>query len=364
MIHGDSAFVADIPWQVVVLSQMRPYEWAENLMRELTPEERLRELEARYTGADENPVIRDETLTESRTLTVMENRHCGRDDVVYIIGYDVSYEDGAKNAKCAAVVLKCERQKEYLKRNRFLKSVVYVDDWPPPPNSMIQAKKIKDLWYRFCKEGGDATYLAIDGWQYGKAVIEDIMKELNDGLPPLCIRRHAAYTEAELPGALPVIYPIKAGGVGVTDQDSEMLRYAELQFEERNVRLLAANINEGVEAYKKFHLIKDDYSDYSIAIPYQKTRELVGQIQNLKKVPSGASMKEVRISKHTQRYSWSACKYALRLAQIIEREEYQSLTQKPSDWEEELARFRNGDRFIDVYSGARGSRRMRGRRFR
>ena len=364
MIQGDSAFTADIPWHVVVLSLMRPYEWAENLKEELTPEEWLREMEARYTGADENPVIRDEVLTESRNLMVMENRHCGDPAVIYIIGYDVSYEDGARNAKCATAVLKLSRQKDFVKRDRFLKSLVYMDDWPPPADSKIQAQRVKDMWYRFCMEGGAATYIAIDGWQYGKAVVEDLMKDLDDGLPPLCVKDHASYTEAELDGALPVIYPIKAGGAGVTDPDAEMLRYAETQFEARNVRLLTANLNEGVESYKKYHMIKDDYSDASIAGPYLKTRELVGQIQNLKKSLSGSSMSEKRISKAIQRDSWSALKYALRLAQILEKEMYQELHQKQSDWKEKLdAVKRLGAPRGVPHQAARGLGRMGGRRF-
>ena len=364
MGRGESAFVADIPWQVIVLSQMRPYEWAENLMKELTPEERLREMEARYTGADENPVVRDEVLTESRNLMVMEDRHCRDEKAIYIVGYDVSYEDGAKNAKCAAVILKCTRPRDFKKRYRFLKSVVYIDDWPPPQNSMIQAKRVKDLWHRFCLDGGAATYIAIDGWQYGKAVVEDLMKDLSDGLPPLCIRKHAAYLEAEVDGAVPVIYPIKAGGTGVTDPDNEMLRYAEIEFEARDVQLLTANLNEGVEAYKKYHLIKDDYADVSIALPYQKTRELVGQIQNLKKVPSGASLSEKRISKAIQRDSWSALKYALRLAQILEREEYQNTVRRGGEWDKELERISGaGDGFWMPSFGSRGLRRTGGRRY-
>lgn len=362
MRYGESAFVADIPWQVIVLSQMRPYEWAERLMRELTPEERLREMEARYTGADENPVIRDEALTESRILEVMEDRHCGDRNAVYIVAYDVSYEDGTKNAKCACVVIKLTKQEDYFKRDKYLKSVVYIDDWPPPPDGMIQAKRLKEIWHRFCLDGAGATYIVIDGWQYGKSVVENLMKDLHDGLPPLCVMDHAAYTDSELDGALPVIYPIKAGGAGVTDPDGDMLRYAELEFEARNVRLLTANLNGGVDAYKQFHHIKDDYADSVIAVPYLKTRGLVGQIQNLKKVPAGGTMAERRISKHIQRDSWSALKYGLRLAQRLEYREYKANLHKDNGWGKELERFKNADSTV-IYAGMGTATRMRGRQF-
>ena len=120
------------------------------------------------------------------------------------------------------------------------------------------------------------------------------------------------------------------------------------------MELLCGNVNEGVEAYKKYHRIKDDYMDAQIAEPYLKTRELAGQIQNLKKVPSGKTMREERISKHIQRDIWSALKYALRVAQILEREELAKAVRRKSDWDEELARYQSG-------SGSRGAPRMGGR---
>nr|DAL36598.1 MAG TPA_asm: large terminase [Caudoviricetes sp.] len=350
MARGESAFTMDVPWQCVVLQQMRPYSWAQKLKTKLTPERWMREMESRYTGADSNPIVRDEVLTESRKLMVAENRHCGYDvgnklnpqDVIYIVGYDVSYADDKKNAKCACVVLKCTRQTDWLKRDRYLKQLVYVDVWNPPTKSMMQAQRVKDVWSRFCYDGGAATYLAIDAWQYGTSVVENLMMDLGDGLAPLCVRNHASFTELEQDNAIPCLYPIKAGGAGVTDPDAEMVRYAELQFENRNVELLCGNVNEGVEAYKKYHRIKDDYMDAQIAEPYLKTRELAGQIQNLKKVPSGNAMREERISKHIQRDIWSALKYALRVAQILEREELAKAVRRKSDWDEELARYQNG----------------------
>ena len=158
------------------------------------------------------------------------------------------------------------------------------------------------------------------------------------------MRNHASFTELEQDNAIPCLYPIKAGGTGVTDPDFEMLKYAQTEFEHHNVELLTLNANEGVEAYKRAHRIKDDDRDYQIALPYQKCRELSGQIQNLKLVPSGAGMSEKRISKAIQRDSWSALKYALRLAQIIEREELlnEINSRKKSDWAEALKKFENG----------------------
>ena len=117
-----------------------------------------------------------------------------------------------------------------------------------------------------------------------------------------------------------------------------MIRNAEVQFDNRNVELLTGNYTAGIEAYKRLHRIKDDASDYAIYVPYKKTNELVGQIQNLKKVPTAGGVSEKRISKRIQRDSWSAVKYGLRLAQILERT-FLVKERYTSDWDDVLKQY-------------------------
>ena len=339
-MKGKSAFVLDIPGEVAVLNRIRSVDWYEDMKRKLTPEEWLREMCARWTGTVDNPVIRDSTLSESRTAICMENRHCGDPNVQYIIGYDVAYADHARNAKCATIVLKLERQDISYKRDRFLKTVVYCLD-EDPRDSMLQAKRLKERWYRFSIEVGKPTYIAIDARSYGQSVLEDLHKDLGDGLPTLCCYEHER-RELELSGALPIIFPINAvggnAGIGATalsnhDSDSDMLRYAEVEWEQRNVRLLTPNVNEGIQVYKRIHRIKDDISDPTIAIPYLKTRELAGQIANLRKEPSSVGFRERRISRAINRDMWSATKYALRIAQKLEYIELVGSIKRDNPWE-------------------------------
>lgn len=341
MAEGKRAFALDIPGEVAVLSGIRNISWYNDMKRKLTPEEWLREMCARWTGAAENPVIRDMTLTESKTVMLMENRHCGDPDVTYIVSNDVSYSDGARNAKVATVVLKCERQKEPHKRDRYLKSIVYAID-EDPREGMLQARRLKQRWYQFCLDGGNTTYLAIDARSYGQAVLEDLHKDLGDGLPPLCCVDHSR-ADIELEGALPVIYPINAtGGYGTNgyadnrDNDSDMLRYAEVEWEQRNVKMLTSNINDGVLAYKRAHRIKDDLNDPIIALPYIKCRELAGQIGNLRKKLSGTGFKEERISRSVQRDMWSATKYALRIAQRLEYQNLVNGLNRENKWQKAI----------------------------
>lgn len=339
MVTDGSGFSVDFPYQVALLSGIRNWEWAEDLRDRLSPEEWLREMESVYTGVTENPVIQESVLTESKKLTVMETHHCGDPKAIYIVDYDVSYEDGTRNAKCALSVIKLTPQKGFIKQGTYLKQVVYVEDMQPKEH-MLQAMYLKQKWRNYCMDGGAGTYLVIDGWQYGKAVVEDLMKDLKDGLPPLCCYEHKFYKELELPNALPVIYAIKATGgtEGAHDPDSEMLRYAEMQFQHGNVWLLTTDVYQGVEAYKRFHGIKDSTDDARIAIPYQKTREMIEQIQNLKKELSGTVWKEKRISKQINRDMWSCTKYGLRMAQVLEYKLKKDAAKQKSSWSAAIER--------------------------
>ena len=374
MARGESAYIIDVPFDVILLNQMRPVAWAENIRNELTPAQWLREMESVYSGSDKNPIIRDEVLTESRCLMLMEEHHCCKDrdnklkpeDVIYIVSYDVSYRDAKGNAKCACGVVKCTKQDDYYHRDKYLKQLVWLEDWTPAetPTPMAQAQRLRRVWNRYCFDGSQ-TYIVLDAWQYGDGVLTSLMAQPVGGGVPLCSYNHTYYTELELEGAIPVIYPIKAGGLGTTDPDSDMVLNAELQFEHGNVQLLTGNMNDGVEAYKKYHRIKDDSMNYKIALPYKKTNELIGQIQNLREEPSGQGIREKRISQHIQRDSWSALKYALRFAQVLERV---NLTRKKeSDWAKLLAKYKRGEAQAAAFGGKNGGRNVlghhRGRRF-
>ena len=111
-----------------------------------------------------------------------------------------------------------------------------------------------------------------------------------------------------------------------------MMKYAEVQFNQGNIHILTTNVGEGIDAYKAFHRIKDGNDDALFSIPYLKCRELCGQISNLKRKESGMGWREVRISKAIQRDMWSSLKYALRLAQILERKNLVLSVRAPSDW--------------------------------
>jgi hypothetical protein len=145
----------------------------------------------------------------------------------------------------------------------------------------------------------------------------------------------------EAKDAVPIMYAVQATGASVNgkhDSDAEMIRYAEIEFEQGNIRLLTGNVYEGVEAFKKAHNIRENELDGKIARPYQKTRELIGQIGNLRKVVSGFNTREERISKSINRDMWSALKYALRVVYLLERQNLLGEGNRTSSWSKEILR--------------------------
>ena len=361
MQNGESAYALFIPWQVPVLCRMKKLSYYRMLKKKLTSEQFMRECESHCTGSVDNPLIKDSVLEESRTLMCMEDRYFGHDDDFYILGYDVSSRDHAGNALSAMSVIKCERQYDTSKWDHYRKKLVYVMDMAPPASAREHAKFIKKRWKDYCsKDMSHVAFLIIDARSYGQSVIEALHEDLGDGLPPLkTMNDHDTFAKLERPGALPVVYAIQATGAGGHDPNSEMLDYIEREYENGNLTMLTANILEGTQNYKLRHKIKDASQDAKIQLPYIKTRELVRQIQNLKKQYNSIGWTEKAISQYIPKDMWSATLYANRLAQRREHEELYALNRSKNEWEEEAERMGIDNAGLSEYTvHPRGVRRM------
>jgi len=344
MLKGEkyAGYCMDFTWKSVLLCNIRDIEYFEQQFKELLPEERERELCAHYTGISENPMIPDETLSRSRKLLCTELEHCGDPNAIYVVCYDVADEDGKNNAKCGLFVWKLTEFTNISKRDKYKAQAVYVDSFPPPKTYFEHAVNLKQIWKRYCMDGGQTTYLVIDcQGGHGKSIVEELMKPTTDGSRPLCCMDNY-HQELEQPNALRVIYPMKAGTRGTTDPDGDMIDYAQNEHEQGNVEYLISNIHKGLQQYKDNHGIKDDFSDRQIVRPYQKTEELIMQIKNLKKVASGTTVKEQRKSTRIPRDIWSSGKYGLRIKQKLEAELVEQHNKAGSSYASEIERFKNG----------------------
>lgn len=344
MLRGGpyEGYALDMSWVTSLIGGIRSIGYIRNMRASLSADNWLREMCGRYVGSSDNPMLSDEILSRSKRLMVMEDRHCGDPNAIYIVAHDVSYEEGQKNARCADVVWKLTRYESAVKRDKYRKQAVWVDSYPPPPTEAIQASALRALWYRYCLTGGQTTYLVVDARSVGKTVVQELMKPAGDGVPNLCCYRHMAYTDIEQPGALPVIYPVKASTRGGVDEDGFMIDYARREWEQGNVELLTANIADGVEAYRLAHGVRDDFQDARIAAPYRQTEGLCQEIQNLRTEVSGVSLKERRKSAAIQRDRWSAAKYGLRMAALLEETLVRETYRARSSWSEVIGALEQG----------------------
>lgn len=335
MCRGESAYAISIPWQVPVLCHMKSVSYYAMLKKNLTAEQFMRECETKWVGSVESPIIRDDILRASRKVKVMEERHCGDPEVFYILGYDVSSRDHAGNALTALATIKCERQHRTDNKDRYRKSLVYVEDRRPPLSAREHAILIKKRWADYTLKEGRPAFVVVDAWAYGQSVIEQLHDDLGDGFPPMCtMNNDDSFAALVQPGAIPCIYPMQATGSGGSDPNNLMLDYIEREFERGNVRLLIPELAAGLQAYKLKHNIKDDYQDARIQAPYNATNRLCRQISNLQKKYSTKGWTEQEISKYIPKDMWSALLYACRLAQRIEHDELYALNRRNNEWEE------------------------------
>lgn len=332
MADGENAFACAIPWQVPVLCRVRTYEYYDRLRDSLSREEFMRECESKCTGSVDNPVLKDQYVQDAKTLSVMEDRHCGDPSVRYYLGYDVSYRQRNGNAMCAEAVLKTYPQKNSIS---FKKDCVYLTDLPPL-DAEKQARRIKNRWAQYRCEGGAEPIVVIDSWQFGEAVVQQLHRNLDDGLPPLCtVNNDERYRDLVQPGALPCIYSLYATpGRGGADPNTDMLDYLTREFENGNVSTLITNVHEGTRAYKLAHNIKDDYQDVKIQHPYLKTKELGVQIANLRRKQTGSGWTQEEINKHINKDLWSALMYAARPIKLDEAALVASQNRRKSSYQE------------------------------
>ena len=337
MQEGESAFAISIPWQVPVLCRMKKISYYKMLRKNLTRDQFDRECNSRCSGRAENPIVRDDVIRASRVLKTMEDRHCGDPNVFYIVAYDVSSRDHSGNAMSAMSVVKCERQTSS-RKDRYLKSLVYVHDMRPPTTAREHAAIIKRRWAEYSIQGSTA-FLVVDARSYGQSVIECLHEDLEDGLPPLrTMNDDPDFLPLVRQGAIPCLYALQATGNSGRDPNSVMLDYIEREFENGNLRLLTPDLAAGVQAYKLLHGIKDDTQDAKIQFPYLKTNALCRQISNLQKKYTATGWTEQAISRYIPKDMWSSLLYACRIAQYLEKDQLYAQNYQVSQWEKEAER--------------------------
>ena len=359
MNRGGSAFALCIPWQVVVLSRMKPLKYYENLRRSLTEEQFARECMSVCSGGAGSPLIPPRTLENARRIMTAEDRIPSADPggasrpggtgpgrnaagagqppgpgsgcPAYVIGYDVSYRQGNGNALCAVAVIRCDPDPR--QPGEYIKSLVYVNDFPPPASAAEQARQIKSFWARYRAPGGPWPTLCVDANSYGYSVAEQLHLDTGDGLPPLSsITRDRSLVPLEKPDAVRCLYPMRASGpAGGRDTNPDMIEYVAREMENGRFLLLTSDAEEGLYRTKLRCGITGTECDGALRLPFIKTDELCAQIGNLRRFYGTSGWTEKEVSGAVRKDMWSAVIYAARMVWYMERENHLAAARDFSD---------------------------------
>lgn len=322
---GGDAVVFGNTWRLPVMFGVRDMAWVDKMRSEMSALDFMQQMESVWTGTNANAIVRDEVLTAQRKLKVMENRHSGEADAIYVLAYDIAREDGSDTAKSTLVAIKmtpipaddrCRTGTAI-----FYKDIVYIYSMQGTAYD-IQARFLKQKVEDF-----KAWRLVIDANSYGTGVRDELIRDLGDGYPPYGVVNDPRMDKYRMPNSVDLLYCMIDGTRG--NPTAEMITTTEVEFEQGRIRLLCDSIH-GVSEYKIKNRIKDGYRDVEISRPYEETDILCQQISNLKKITEGHGVKERRINSSIQRDAWSALKYGIWVARQREIEELGT----NGDWEE------------------------------
>lgn len=339
MAQGDPDYIVlGNTWEATVFLGLKTVQEIEEYYADSTLLDFYREYESIWTGTTTDSLVSDEMLSRCRKLKYAEFGHCGKDNVRYVVGFDIAREEGQQNAESAIVVVKETLMTE--KENasptpKYWKDVVYIESFIGADHT-TQARRVKQVYAAFCPPQDDKYYedtvLVIDANGYGMAVRDELMKDLGDGISPFAPMNDpdGKLTDLILPGASKTMYCMKANTT--EDPESEMVVYYETEFQHGRVRLLIGEL-EGLDAYKKHVRAKDDSHDSEYVTPYKNTEKLCEQIANLKLKGEGNNRREARIHKSIPRDIHSALKYCLRMSNRREIADAMNREPDESEWD-------------------------------
>ena len=340
MAQGDKDnIVLGHTWELTVLLGLKTIQEIDEYYADSTLMDFYREFCSVWTGTTTNSLVTDEALNRCRKIKLAEFRHCGSENVRYVVAFDIAREEGQQNAESAIIVIKetpMSAKENASPTMKYWKDVVYIESFEGADHN-AQARRVKQIYANFMPpiDGGDYedTILVIDANGYGMAVRDELMKDLGDGIPPFAPINDPDGRLADLveDGAMRTMYCMKANTV--ENPEADMVVYYESEFQHGRVRLLIGE-QDGLEAYKKHVRAKDDSHDSEYVVPYKNTEKLCDQITNLRIKGEGVNRREARIHKSVPRDIHSALKYALRMSQLRELEDAKNKEDDKNEWEE------------------------------
>jgi hypothetical protein len=302
MVDGKSAFCLGNSYELPCMFGQLDIDFVEELRESPTYSimDFMREYESIWTGSSSDSLVSDEKLNKCRNVGIAEWEHCGDENVIYCLAYDVSRNEGDENALSCLVIIKMTPKSN----GDYLKEVVNIFSMEGQ-HSLLQAKFLKQKVKEY-----KARILVIDNNGLGVSVTDQLVLDLNDGNPPYSVVNDSEYDKYKLSNSVPMVYALKSQNKET--RNSDMINHFMQVFNKLEVGLLKTS-NEGIKDLEKKlkHKIKDSEELMLCEIPYLLTDNLCEEIMNLQYKQNGNETKIERVSKAIQKDEFSSLLYGL-----------------------------------------------------
>lgn len=302
MLNGKSAFCLGNSYELPCMYDQLDIDFIEELRESPTYSimDFMREYESIYTGSSSDSLVSDDKLQKGRTVGVAEWKHCGDENVEYVLAYDVSRNEGDENALSCLVVIKITPKSD----GNYVKEVVNVFS-REGEHSLLQAKFLKEKVTEF-----KSKILVIDANGLGVSVVDQLVLDIDDGNPPYSVVNDDRYDRYKLPNSIPMVFALKSQNKET--KESDMINHFMQAFAKMDVGLLKT-VHEGIKDFEKKnkHKVKDSEERALIEIPYIYTDIMCEEIMNLKYRQNGNDTRVERISNRIRKDKFSSLLYGL-----------------------------------------------------
>jgi len=282
----------------------------------------MREYQSIWTGSSSDSLVSDDKLQKCRNVGIAEWEHCGDNNVIYCLAYDVSRNEGDENALSCLIVLKLTPKSN----GNYVKEVVNIFSMEGQHDTW-QAKFLKEKVKEF-----KPRILVVDANGLGSGVVDQLVLDLNDGNPPYKVvnDEKLQWRKYEADNGIPMVYALKSQNKDT--KNSDMINNLMQVFNKLDVGLLKTPY-EGIKDLEKKlkHKIKETDELVNLQIPYLLTDNLCEEIMNLKYKQNGSETKIERVSRKIQKDKFSALLYGLYWV-ALEEKKNRVKKQKKVNW--------------------------------
>jgi len=324
MLNGKSAFCIGNSYELPCMYGQLDIDFIEELRESPTYSilDFMREYQSIWTGSSSDSLVSDDKLQKCRNVGIAEWEHCGDNNVIYCLAYDVSRNEGDENALSCLIVLKLTPKSN----GNYVKEVVNIFSMEGQHDTW-QAKFLKEKVKEF-----KPRILVVDANGLGSGVVDQLVLDLNDGNPPYKVvnDEKLQWRKYEADNGIPMVYALKSQNKDT--KNSDMINNLMQVFNKLDVGLLKTPY-EGIKDLEKKlkHKIKETDELVNLQIPYLLTDNLCEEIMNLKYKQNGSETKIERVSRKIQKDKFSALLYGLYWV-ALEEKKNRVKKQKKVNW--------------------------------